>query len=98
MKGRRLPDSLDGTIPALEHGDYVQIVGGTWYDERRRQFPDKPIWICCAPNGHMCSLNALHGFTEHEDGTLTVTPSILISDHTGPVWHGYLRNGEWSTA
>jgi hypothetical protein len=105
MQGRRLPDSVDGVLPQLEPGDYIQITGGAWYDERRRQFPDKPIWICSSPNGSVCSLNALHNFALHEDGTLTVAPSILISRlyhengeaKSQELWHGYLERGVWRT-
>ena len=96
MRGRRLPDSVDGTFPSLEPGDYVQIVGGSWYDEKQKQYPGVPIWIVEAPNGEMCSLNEKHGFTLHEDGTLTITPSIKISASDGKeLWHGYLEHGVW---
>jgi hypothetical protein len=31
---------------------------------------------------------------EHEDGTISVTPSILVTNHLGS-WHGYLTQGIW---
>ena len=31
---------------------------------------------------------------EHEDGTITVTPSIVITTHVG-TWHGFLERGVW---
>lgn len=51
-------------------------------------------WYAVTPNGHMGSL-AHHDVTEHEDGSITVSPSIRVSDGTGELWHGYLRAGEW---
>ena len=35
-----------------------------------------------------------HDVTEHEDGTITVSPSILITGEGGS-WHGYLELGVW---
>jgi hypothetical protein len=37
-----------------------------------------------------------HEVTEHEDGTISVSPSILINDGRSE-WHGYLRRGVWET-
>lgn len=51
-------------------------------------------WYCKTPNGHLGNLRA-HDVEEHEDGTITVSPSILVSDHTGELWHGYLERGMW---
>jgi hypothetical protein len=60
------------------------------------------IWFGWCPNGErnlLCSL-VNHTITEHEDGTITVSPSILC----GPVadiikaWHGYLERGVWREA
>lgn len=36
-----------------------------------------------------------HQIEEHSDGTITVTPSILVSSGQSS-WHGYLTNGEWT--
>lgn len=51
-------------------------------------------WWCVTPNGHVGNLD-LHDVTEHEDGMITVSPSILIEDHTGELWHGWLEHGDW---
>lgn len=51
-------------------------------------------WMVRTPNGHLGDL-AAHDVVEHEDGTITVSPSILVSDGTGELWHGYLERGEW---
>lgn len=73
------------TTEALKPGDYVQLSSGDWYGK--------------TPNGESCNL-AKHRVTEHEDGTITVTPSILIF-YTHPdkgrveLWHGWLERGYW---
>lgn len=53
-------------------------------------------WHACTPNGHLGNLSA-HDVTEHEDGTITVSPSILVSEAPGgrQLWHGYLERGVW---
>jgi uncharacterized protein DUF6527 len=40
------------------------------------------------------------GYTEHSDGTVTITPSINQAPVPGHVegWHGFLERGEWRTA
>jgi hypothetical protein len=54
------------------------------------------IWMVRTPNGHLGNLGA-HDVTENEDGTITVSPSILVSNPPeGELYHGYLVNGEWS--
>src|SRR5207253_672296 len=35
-----------------------------------------------------------HTVTEHEDGTISVTPSIKLTGHGG-VRHGHLTRGQW---
>lgn len=55
------------------------------------------VWHARAPKGHLGNL-ANHDVIEHGDGTITVSPSILITSHDegGPtVWHGYLERGVW---
>ena len=57
-------------------------------------------WFAITPNGHLGNLSA-HTVTEHDDGTITVSPSILVST-TRPkdgkdveLWHGFLERGVW---
>jgi hypothetical protein len=52
-------------------------------------------WLVCLPTGELCSLNAGHTITEHADGTITVSPSILMPADRGAYWHGYLEAGIW---
>lgn len=56
-------------------------------------------WYCSAPGKHFGCLDG-HTVVEHEDGTISVSPSILISvpDNSGNIhelWHGYLEKGIW---
>ena len=86
MKGRRLPDGV-GVFAAC---DYGRLEEGA--QEKRW------VWHARPPHGHVGSLKN-HDVTEHEDGTITVSPSILIhsSDDDGSpvVWHGFLERGVW---
>lgn len=56
------------------------------------------IWYGVAPNGMLCNLSK-HQVTEHEDGTITVSPSIRVSgvrtQGGSDEWHGYLEAGVW---
>lgn len=72
-----------GGFQLLKPGQYGKWTDGTWY--------------ASAPNGHGANL-ASHDVIEHSDGTITVSPSIEISDHRGVVYHGYLEAGVWRDA
>jgi hypothetical protein len=55
-------------------------------------------WMVRTPNGHLGNLGN-HDVTEHEDGTITVSPSIVVSNpQEGELYHGFLREGVWSEA
>ena len=53
------------------------------------------LWMCYMPGFGAANLSN-HTVVEHEDGTITVTPSILMNWRQGktPV-HGYLTCGVW---
>lgn len=52
------------------------------------------IWYARVPSGkHVANLGS-HKITEHEDGTITASPSILTSDGKES-WHGFLERGVW---
>ncbi len=55
--------------------------------------PANGQWYCCTPNGHLGNLSR-HDVVEHEDGTITVSPSILVSADV-ELWHGFLERGVW---
>lgn len=52
-------------------------------------------WYGRTPNGYLCNLSS-HEVTEHDDGTITVSPSIRVTDtKQQEQWHGYLEHGVW---
>lgn len=54
-------------------------------------------WYCTTPNGLFGDISK-HEVIENEDGTVTVSPSILVTsgmNHEEPSWHGYLIRGVW---
>jgi hypothetical protein len=76
--------------------------GGLLLPGEYAQEPTSGTWYGCTPNGHHANL-AAHTVTEHEDGTITVAPSILVTvDRTGDtpreLWHGFLERGVWRGA
>ena len=82
MQGKRVElVEQEGGFQCLAPGEYGKWKDGTWYAE--------------TPNGYTANL-ARHKVTEHEDGTISVTPSILVSDDKADLWHGYLTQGVWS--
>lgn len=84
MQGRRVYPRADGELWLLE-GDYG-------FDPRAGR------WYACAPGGLLGDLSN-HTVTEHEDSTISVSPSILITSHDASgetiQWHGYLVRGVW---
>jgi hypothetical protein len=63
-------------------------VGDYWYSSANG------YWMGRVPSGDYCNLKN-HTVVEHEDGTITVSPSILVHHGQGEVWHGYLERGVW---
>ena len=106
MIGRRVQPDERGFPPPLEPGDYCHVVPvKTWdgrelTEEHRQEVWTKPYWVGRTPGGHGCNL-ASHGIVEHEDGTITVSPSILVQSSVDrgtrlkELWHGYLERGVW---
>ena len=56
--------------------------------------PSDGGWYANAPGAGLGDLRN-HSVLEHLDGTITVTPSILITDNRGLHWHGFLEKGVW---
>lgn len=83
MQGNRLTFERDKPF-AFKPGDYGQDAEGVW-------------WIR-PPRGGLGRLDN-HTVVEHEDGTITVSPSILQSgswdSEPATQWHGYLEHGVW---
>ena len=79
IKGRRVYPDDDGFLK-LKPGDYGKETNGVWMAR-----PPGKVHMGCLVN---------HTVVEHADGTITVSPSILITQ--GDVqWHGYLKQGIW---
>jgi hypothetical protein len=58
---------------------------------------DNGEWLFYIPNCGVGGLNN-HKVEEHEDGRISVTPSILFTGHRGGekiTRHGYITNGIW---
>jgi hypothetical protein len=72
------------------HGELFDTPG-SWMPVNR---DGERTFLVNTPNGHVGDVSR-HEVTEHEDGTITVSPSILVSDATGELWHGYLERGVW---
>lgn len=72
-------------FPRLQPGDYGRDADGVWYC--------RPPWqhaSGCLGNG-----TDHHKVVEHEDGTITVSPSILVIQPPIGQWHGFLERGVW---
>lgn len=53
-------------------------------------------WYAVPPGQPALLANlARHDVTEHEDGTITVSPSILVQAGALGTWHGFLERGIW---
>ena len=68
----------DGINFGVKEGDYFRDEDG--------------MWAVRPPKSDIGFLDG-HTVIEHEDGTITISPSIVT-----PNWHGYLRQGEWTEA
>jgi len=89
MHGRRRETNCQGFYVHPPHpGDYGRLEITL---EQVRGFVEQLWWNVWAPDGSSCSLNPeIHTVTEHQDGTITVTLSIVTS-----TWHGWLERGDW---
>lgn len=73
-------------------------LGEDEYDLAPGEYGKSPDgWFCCPPSpGYGTGGINKHTIVEHEDKTITVSPSILFYDRDGsPGWHGYLERGVW---
>jgi len=74
--------------------------------KQNNEFPSNPgeymknpdeSWVFCVPTGIHGTINSkTWAITEHEDKTITVSPSILVTCHNPEYsWHGFLEKGIW---
>lgn len=84
MKAIRLPDTVGRTLP--RRLDDSQIC--YWKQDE--------AWWIYLPGAGAGELRD-HTVTEHDDGTITVSPSIGFYDQSGTRFkrHGFLRRGIW---
>lgn len=79
MQGHRVHVNEHGKLPSMKAGDYGMTADGDWW--------------AVLPDGTFGRLTD-HEVTEHEDGTISVQPSIYFDEK----WHGWLVRGEWREA
>lgn len=65
------------------------------YTVRQDEDGERVAWVV-TPNGHGPNRLKGWGLVEHDDGTITTSPSILAHPAAdAPGWHGYLERGVW---
>jgi len=101
MTGRRIenPDNYTNA-PAVQPGDYWKDRAGHWHVAAPVP-PDADGFLLIADV-------STWSVTEHEDGTITVSPSIFWGSSGYPnsprewaaahTWHGWLEHGVWREA
>lgn len=52
-------------------------------------------WYAVPPGTDLLAGLAKHQVTEHDDGTISVAPSILVRGGARGSWHGFLERGIW---
>jgi hypothetical protein len=82
VNGKRVYPDIDGAVvfDLLRPGEYRKV-NSKWYAQ--------PPW------DHGLANLASHSVVEHEDGSITVSPSILVKCGNGIEWHGFLERGVW---
>lgn len=99
-QGRRVYPDSEGKCHFTQPGDYGLTAPGEW-KVRLPNWTDEVLgrWTGGGGPKEFCVSISHHAKTENDDGTLTVSPSILW----GPdycmeptmAWHGFLERGVW---
>jgi hypothetical protein len=91
MMGRRVRANEQGYLRDLRHdGDYGRVERTL---EQVHGIERQLWWQLIAPDGSQCCLDpSVHTITEHQDGTISVLPSIVTDS-----WHGWLSHGLWTS-
>jgi hypothetical protein len=82
-----------------------RVLGLDWYNWEPGDYGfsfEDGYWVGVTPNDLSANLSR-HEVQEHEDGTITVAPSIEcwarrtkeLARAEGAYWHGYLEQGVW---
>jgi len=83
MNGRRVYPNFDSPwVDYLAEGDYCQNPDGKWLVRPPLSGPGYLTLLGPRENGWTV--------TEHEDGTISASPSIKTAR-----WHGFLDHGVW---
>lgn len=80
IQGKRV--ELEGNKLPSGLGEYGKDSQGVW-------------WAKVPVPGFSTAALSDHEVVEHEDGTISVLPSILMEREDGRSWHGYLTGGVW---
>lgn len=90
MQGHRVPfrpGFPGGVGPPAAPGDYCMVPADVCLGRII-------TWLLVDPTGGAGSIiPENHTVTEHEDGTITVSPSLVMPGG----WHGWLRRGVWQS-
>jgi Family of unknown function (DUF6527) len=93
MQGHRIyPKEPDGSL-SYEDQKQPGSYGRGAYTDPKVAAANKGRWEICSPDGELGAIGPSWTITEHEDGTITVHPSIWFNNSTG--WHGFLERGFW---
>lgn len=103
MRGTRLPD-VDRSTPEgwerweqIKYGRAEMVVAPGSYMKVLREDGGTWCWYLRSPAGDVCTIGwqfgAAHQIVEHDDGTISVSPSIVFPNGG---YHGFLRHGIWS--
>jgi hypothetical protein len=96
FKGFRVWPNANGFLNAIEierPGAYGRAVSPMFKE-------NSPLrhWVVTCPDGTQGRLSPdIHTVTEHEDGSITVEPSLDFSKAPYFGWHGWLRGGVFIT-
>lgn len=94
-QGRRIYSDNDGNFYAdaglqTAVGDFWDLLPGDYWRWAHG-------WAGICPNGLTANLLG-HTVVEHDDATVTVSPSILVTYDGADgkkEWHGFLEHGKW---
>ena len=87
MQGRRVPfrPGFPAGGPPAQPGDYCKVPPNV-------RLGRIITWLLVDPTGGAGSIiPENHVVTEHADGTITASPSLVMPSG----WHGYLERGIW---
>lgn len=86
-------DRVSKPLLTLTYGEYT-LHKGIWYGVAPEPVETNNEYITKEFVANLSN----HKVIEHDDGTITVEPSILITVFEGDKrinWHGYLQRGVW---